>query len=157
MTPSDLLAGLKGRGITLQPEGDALRYSAPKGAMTDDLRAAIREHKAALLALLSAGQAGQVEAQSSPAPRIPDNVAEEIGRIEAEALALGWTHEELWEPRFWNIGTDGVNRPGLAAVMFPGYRIAEVTQKAVVLLAGPREHRLTFRHWPKEAKCHVQP
>ncbi|MEW5935109.1 MAG: hypothetical protein AB1816_16145 [Bacillota bacterium] len=71
MTPSDLLAELKRRGITLRPEGaDAIRYTAPKGAMTDELRALIREHKAALLALLSAGSTGQEEAVSSPAPGI---------------------------------------------------------------------------------------
>jgi hypothetical protein len=71
VTPSDLLAELKRRGITLLPEGaDAIRYSAPRGAMTDELRALIREHKAALLALLSAGSTGQEEAVSSPAPGV---------------------------------------------------------------------------------------
>lgn len=142
-----LLQKLREAGCELRPDGDRLLVNAPKGILTDEVRSLIWGHKTALIALLSAGE-GQVEAQPSPAPRIPDKVEEEIRRIEAEALALGWTHEELWEPCFWNIGPDGVNRPGLAAVMFPGNRIAEVTAEAIVLLAGPREHRLTFRHWP---------
>lgn len=70
MTPSDLLAECTRRGIALRPEGEAIRYSCPKGAMTDELRSLIREHKAALLALLSAGSTGQEGAVSSPAPTI---------------------------------------------------------------------------------------
>lgn len=65
MTLSDLLAELKRRGIILRPEGtDAIRYRAPAGAMTEELRSLIREHKAELLGLLSAGGSGQGEARA---------------------------------------------------------------------------------------------
>lgn len=52
MTPSELLAELERRGIILRPEGDAIHYTAPKGAMTDELREAIRRHKPEIIALL---------------------------------------------------------------------------------------------------------
>ena len=62
MTPTDLLAELKRRGITLRPEGaDAIRYTAPRGAMTDELREAIRAHKHELLRLLAPGEFRRTE------------------------------------------------------------------------------------------------
>jgi hypothetical protein len=152
MDAAALLRTLQEIGCELRAEGDALRVNSPKGTLTGDLRAAIRERKMALIGLLSAGLA-QGGPSSPPAPRIPGTVAEEIRRIEDEASSLGWTHEELWGVIFWNIGPDGVNRPGLAATMFPGYRITQVTAEAIVMLAGPRGHRLTAlrRQGRKEA------
>ena len=52
-----LLAELGGRGVRLRVEGDALKASAPKGALNDRLKTAIRDHKAALVDLLSATDA----------------------------------------------------------------------------------------------------
>jgi hypothetical protein len=52
MTLTVLLQELRQRRVTLQPEGDTLRCRYPKGTMTDDMRAAIRQHKGELLALL---------------------------------------------------------------------------------------------------------
>lgn len=66
-----LLQKLREIGCELRPEGDQVRVRYPAGVMTDELRAAIREHKAALIALLSRGEAGQEEVQSSPAPTVP--------------------------------------------------------------------------------------
>lgn len=52
MTPTALLDHLRALGAEVCVEGDKLRYRAPAGVLTDDLRQAIREHKAALLELL---------------------------------------------------------------------------------------------------------
>jgi hypothetical protein len=52
MTASALLQALQARQIRLWAEGDALHYDAPAGVMTDELKALVRAHKAALLALL---------------------------------------------------------------------------------------------------------
>jgi hypothetical protein len=49
VTPADVLAALTKTGCRITVEGDALRV---RGPLTDDLRAAIRENKAALLELL---------------------------------------------------------------------------------------------------------
>jgi hypothetical protein len=70
MSPAVLLQKLREIGCELRPEGDRLRVRAPAGVLTDELRSLIREHKAELLRLLSAGSRGQEEARPSPASGI---------------------------------------------------------------------------------------
>jgi hypothetical protein len=53
MTLAELVPVLQTAGCRLIPEGEQLRVQDPKHALTDNLRQAIREHKAALLVLLS--------------------------------------------------------------------------------------------------------
>ena len=53
MTPGELVTALHTAGCRLIPEGEHLRVQDPQHVLTDDLRQAIREHKAALLALLA--------------------------------------------------------------------------------------------------------
>jgi len=50
--PCSLLLTLQARGCTLRSDGDDLRVKAPPGALTDELRAAIKEHKKGLLAIV---------------------------------------------------------------------------------------------------------
>ncbi len=52
MNTATLLSELGRRGISIRPEGDQLRYRAPRGALSPDLLAQIRECKAELLAEL---------------------------------------------------------------------------------------------------------
>ena len=52
MNAAELLAELNRRGVALEAVGDRLRYDAPKGALTPELRAAMAEHKAELLELI---------------------------------------------------------------------------------------------------------
>src|SRR5207253_6081793 len=54
LTPTSLLSACAGRGIVLFVDGGRLRFRAPAGAMTPELRAAVVAHKAALLAHLAA-------------------------------------------------------------------------------------------------------
>jgi hypothetical protein len=68
-----LLADLAARDILIEAHGDRLKIDAPVGAVTPDLRAALTEHKLAILARL----AGSAE----PAAELPP----EIVRI-----PLGW-------------------------------------------------------------------
>lgn len=56
MTPTALLADLERRGITVTAAGAQLRV-VPGGRLAEADRAALRQHKPALLALLSAGTA----------------------------------------------------------------------------------------------------
>lgn len=49
MTPLALLLGLANRGIRLSANGDKLRVDAPSWVLTDELRAALVEHRDALL------------------------------------------------------------------------------------------------------------
>ncbi len=74
MTALELLNDLRQQDIHLQCAGDKLRVNAPKGAVTPELRTALLEQKAALLALLSEqalpsdepdqGQPGQVSMEA---------------------------------------------------------------------------------------------
>ena len=52
MNATELLAELHSRGVVLEAAGERLRYDAPKGALTPELRAALAEHKAELLELV---------------------------------------------------------------------------------------------------------
>ena len=53
MNTKALLNEVTRRGIKLKPDGDALCYTAPKDALTPDLLAELKTHKAELLAELS--------------------------------------------------------------------------------------------------------
>ena len=54
MTTHDLLVTLKQRNIKLSVDDGNLRYHAPKGELTDELKQAIRKHKAVLIGVLTA-------------------------------------------------------------------------------------------------------
>jgi len=62
-----LLSELQQRGIGLAVEGEALRVSAPAGALDDGLRDALRLHKPRLLALLRAQAVGGAQPAAWPA------------------------------------------------------------------------------------------
>ncbi|BBL79306.1 hypothetical protein RxyAA322_11600 [Rubrobacter xylanophilus] len=49
MNASDLLAELRERDIRLEADGLVLHVDAPAGAVTEELRAVLREHKGALI------------------------------------------------------------------------------------------------------------
>ena len=49
MTLDQLLAALAQEQIVIYMDGDRLRYRAPEGALTDDIRAAISTHRAAII------------------------------------------------------------------------------------------------------------
>ena len=52
MTPAQVLMECRRRGVELSVNGDKLRVVAEKGALTDELREALRRHKPALMELL---------------------------------------------------------------------------------------------------------
>jgi hypothetical protein len=52
MTPSAFLDGLRARELTLSLDGDHLRLAGPPEAVTDKVRAFVREHKPQLVELL---------------------------------------------------------------------------------------------------------
>ena len=52
----DLIAEMGRKGIRAWAEDGRLRFKAPRGAMTDDLRGRLREHKQAVLDFLTAAQ-----------------------------------------------------------------------------------------------------
>ena len=66
MSAADTLAAARALGVVLSAAGGELRYVAPAGALSPELRAALVEHKAELLAAL-AGEADAAAAQRAAA------------------------------------------------------------------------------------------
>jgi hypothetical protein len=53
MTVAELLKSLDGLGVVLTVDDGVLRYEAPVGALSDELRVAVRERKSEIIAYLS--------------------------------------------------------------------------------------------------------
>ena len=72
MAASSLLAELRRAGLTVTAEGGRLRVG-PSHLLADELRAAIREHRAGLVRILAAEAAPDVESYPSPtqAEKVP--------------------------------------------------------------------------------------
>jgi hypothetical protein len=62
MTVSALMESLNQLNIGLSVGENGLEVTAPRGTLTDELRAAIREHKAALVTFLQNGKEGMATA-----------------------------------------------------------------------------------------------
>ncbi|HEY0604518.1 MAG TPA: amino acid adenylation domain-containing protein, partial [Herpetosiphonaceae bacterium] len=80
MTIAELLSYLRSREITLWVDGDRLRYNAPKGALTQEMRAELVTRKADILAWLQ---------QMESPPSIPT-----VDR--SGALPLSFAQQRLW-------------------------------------------------------------
>jgi hypothetical protein len=106
MTPAALLADLRRRGVTFAASATGLRYRAIRGVLTDADRAALREHRDALRALIvvlevfpaatvdptaGAGRTGAWPARWGPVPPDFDRLvpAREWTRLDAPLAADG--------------------------------------------------------------------
>jgi hypothetical protein len=69
MTTAHLLAELRRRGVVLFLEGGTVRYRAPAGALDQDLKQALAERKAEVVAVLAGEAAGDGRPPVGPAPR----------------------------------------------------------------------------------------
>jgi hypothetical protein len=87
MNAQEIFAKTKRLKISLWCEGDALKYEAPRGALTDELRAAIRAHKPELLALLQHGNAFADQTESEPqSAQLPSDLQAARCRFLLDAL-----------------------------------------------------------------------
>lgn len=76
-------------------------------------------------------------------------VTEKIRARVLDALAAGWTPEELWEERFWNWDIRG-NRSGLVACMRPNQEIGKITPEYIELFRDdPGYGRISSRFYRK--------
>ncbi|MBP2479436.1 hypothetical protein JOF53_008308 [Crossiella equi] len=94
-----LLRRLRELDVRLSAAGEVLRYDAPRAALTPELLAELKAHKAALLAHLSGGPVSMQQeamagaAATAPAPQVY-NVATRLtftGRVDPAALATALT------------------------------------------------------------------
>jgi amino acid adenylation domain-containing protein len=88
LTTVQLLSRLRALGIRLWAEGEKLQWSAPKGALTADLKTELAARKAEVLAFLA--QAARA-AQSSLPPLLPRPAAER-----AAPQPLSFAQQRLW-------------------------------------------------------------
>ena len=84
MTPIRLLAYLKKIGIVLWADKGNLRYKAPSGVLTDQLREEICDNKAKLLEILQ--DTGQDDSYSRPA----------FSQVRPPVLPLSFAQQRLW-------------------------------------------------------------
>jgi amino acid adenylation domain-containing protein len=80
---SELLEKLRGLQVRLWVEGAELGCSAPKGVLTPELRAALKEHKAEIVAMLSTKHGGTALPPVEPLP-------------ERDAIPLSFSQQRLW-------------------------------------------------------------
>lgn len=148
MDPVTLLRKAREAGLVIQPDGDRLLVRGPRRA--EPIVMLLKEHKPAVMAALQRlcpdclteswawthdGRRVCRRCLNLPPhfgeacrPRpIPEAVAAEVRRIEAEALALGWTRKELWQNAGW------FNVRGLAGIMQDGATVKEVAAEAITL------------------------
>ena len=94
MTISALLDELQALGVVLTVAGDKLSYKAPKDAMTPALRAALKEHKATVIDLLT------LPTPACPGPEL-EALRKEIGELARAEEAMWELSDELdpnWPP-----------------------------------------------------------
>lgn len=65
MTMIDLLSQLREAGVQLTLDGDKLKVKAPQGALTDELKEQLKQHKEGIIAFLQ-GATAEVKAQAFP-------------------------------------------------------------------------------------------
>jgi len=82
MTAAELVTHLRTLGIQLVADGDRLRCSAPRGALTDVLRAELAARKSEIVAWLHANGGGSGVAAD------PDSADEELPLLHAPAMAV---------------------------------------------------------------------
>lgn len=112
MKPDEFLAHVQSLGVTLRADGDNLRFSAPRGALTPALRAELAERKAELLTLIRVPRAAAVPDVPVPptgptptfvAPRTPSE--EVLAGIWSQVLGL---HQVGIHDNFFEIGGDSI-------------------------------------------------
>jgi len=91
MTAPELLTNFQQRGIVLIPAGDRIRYRALTGAITDVDRTVLREHKAEILALLTAPSVPQNGADATE-----KSVTAAPARVPVRSVATEhFSHEQI--------------------------------------------------------------
>jgi hypothetical protein len=114
MTPADLLSEAVRRGIRLEVHGEDVRYTAPKGALTPELRERLRAHKAALRQLLTPPAADLLTDKPCPAcggtawRETPDGgrwcePCVIAGRVPVTAVKI---HSEILDAPLWVVADD---------------------------------------------------
>jgi amino acid adenylation domain-containing protein len=133
MTGAKLLDLLQGAGVELWADNEAVRYRAPKGALTESLRAAILTHKAEILQLLR-------ENGRSANPNFPPLVRIPRG---GEQVPLSFAQQRLWFLDQLTPGTSAYNISGAVRLTGP-LNIVALEQSLTEVLRRHEILRATF-------------
>lgn len=168
MTIAAVVVGLEMQGVELWLDAGRLRYRAPQG-LGERVRAELGGRRAEVVELLeqraraAASGARRLSAESAAARPSAEVVwggqgahlrslfggcaegAAEVARVEADALALGWTLGELWSVTGW------YHERGLVASLRPGCRVVQVRADRMVLEVpgAPGRVRQSFGRHPR--------
>ena len=133
MTALELLSVLNSKDIEIWADGDRLRYNAPEGALTPDLRKELTARKSEILALLR--QTDTVTSSASfplkPVSRAGD-------------LPLSFAQERLWF--LYHLEPDSVAYSMLRRIRLKGVLNKDALEKAYVELARRHETLRTTFH-----------
>lgn len=93
MTPQALIAELEARGVRLTAEGARLHSDAPKGALTPELREAIKAHRVELIAALKRESSNDPHPDWNdlPEPGGPPFDAECLARLNSGDILPVWS------------------------------------------------------------------
>jgi hypothetical protein len=120
LSPTELLAELRSKGVELTADGDTLRCRAPRGLVTPDLAAVIRERKPELLRLLRVPPDVWLHVPQPDPETVREVLHAEPGAADREAL-----HHELacalWDLRDWCVG----RQPWGGAILVRGRPLAD--------------------------------
>ncbi len=120
-TLTELLAHLRDKEIHIWNEDGKLRYNAPKGIMTPDILAEMKEHKEEMLLFLARAH-GDSKEQSEPIPRAPRD----------QPLPLSFTQQQIWFLAQFEGGNAAYNIP--TALRIDGDFQIETLERCVNML-----------------------
>ena len=142
MTTPELIAKVRDRNIELWVEGDKLRFNAPRGALTNELKAELIANKAELVRFLSAARAA-----AAPA----------IARVDRSgSLPLSFAQQRLWFLDQLQPGSALYNMPG--ALRLTGELDVEALRRAFETIVERHETlRTRFVVENGEPRQHIVP
>lgn len=76
MNSNDLLSTLRAAGVVLSLDGQRLRFFAPKGVLTNELRRLVAEHRQAIVSHLAGDPAAE---RPAPATDPPESSGPKVG------------------------------------------------------------------------------
>ena len=147
MTAEVLLQELRSRGVRLIPEGDRIRYRAPMGALTPDLKAKLSARKVEVLAALQGERLQPIP--SAPADQLAADwhraIANSRKRFETTGVepdqttleAAAWVQLQLEQGLFPRPGISESAARRLLEAVYAGRLVARVDDGARVVLREP--------------------
>ena len=126
MTTADLLSALRARGVTLAVDGDRLKVTAPRGALTPELQAELAARKPQILELLA--HAATVRDQAAPAITRVDR----SGRLE-----VSFGQQRLWFLQQMDPASSAYTIA--SAITFPADADAALLERALTILVARHE------------------